>query len=192
MAYSIHCVQHALSNAISVHSIFIWSTVSRYHPLTNSTPRPIVCNSIHSHKYPLTNEQIHSSWCNSIPNYCVQIDPLQVLLQSPLHHGRQVHLQTIPISAPMWNSTLRQLQPPRVPNVVIQDHLKTCTIPTSNYISNLPQTWPPTVTPISLNQSLQWIWNIDCAQLMLAMDPCSQWGNSDLTAGMVLLGSNPV
>ena len=94
-----------------------------------------VLNSLYRHNHESTSEYSLSSRGASRPNYRLQIDCLQVLLQSRL------------IMASKCISQLARSQPPSAsPTLLVhslQVYLQTCSNTASNCISELTQFWPP-------------------------------------------------
>jgi len=82
--YSIHRVQHTLSTAYTMYCINPRSTVCRSQPVSYLLPDHVGLNSLHSNNAKFKNEYCLSSHGVSLPNCRLQINLLQVLLQSRL------------------------------------------------------------------------------------------------------------
>ena len=80
--YDIHQVQHILSTAYTAYWIIPSSTASCSHPVSQLSAVHDGFISLHLHNYELTSELSPRSCCASIPNYHLQIEYLQVLIQS--------------------------------------------------------------------------------------------------------------
>jgi len=133
--YSIHRVGHVLSSSNAVYCIISPLTVSHSQPVSHLFADHVVLNSIHSHQYQLTNAYCLSSHRTSLPNYYLQIDPIQILHQSHL------------IKASKCISNLARSWPPSAsPHLLdlsIHVNLQTSTIKASKCISKFAWLWPP-------------------------------------------------
>ena len=121
--FGIHWVQHTLSTAYTTYCIIPRSTVSHSQPVSHLSADHVLLNFLHSHNYKLTNEYSLSSHHTSLPNYRLQIDHLQVLLQSRS------------IMASKCISRLHRSQPTSVSPFSLDCSLKVCTIMASKCIS---------------------------------------------------------
>ena len=72
-----------------------------------------------------------------------------------LHHGLQVHLQTYSIMASRCISRVAGLRPATSHNHVPQLHLQTRSITISEWIPKFSPSWPPSVSPKTLDYPLQ-------------------------------------
>jgi len=151
-------LQHA-QNAQNTFSTLCWC-VSCSQPFSHLSVDHVVLNSLHFHNYKSTNEFSLSSCRASLPNYCLQIEPRLVLLQS-LSIMASKYISKLAWSQPpsvSLNSHVYGLQTPtitaskvapsRPPSVSwnsldynLQVHLQTCPISASKCVSHLARVW---------------------------------------------------
>jgi len=145
--YRIHWAQNTPSTAYTAYCIIPRSTVSHSQPVPQLSADHVFLNSLNSHNYKLTNEYSLRSLRASLPNYCLQIDCLLVLLESrsimaskcisklarsqPLgvslfSHDHGLHVCTI--TAAKCISTLAWSRSPNSLHRGLQGHLQTCLI----------------------------------------------------------------
>jgi len=118
-------------------------TVSCSQPVSHLSADHVVLNPLHSHNHELTNELSPSSRRASLPIYRLQIDHLQVLLQSRS------------ITASKCISKLARLRPPSVSPSSLDYGLQVCTITASMCISKLARSQSPSVSLNSHDYGLQ-------------------------------------
>jgi len=129
-----------------------------HHPNINCFPiaaslsslgGPNILNSVHSHNYELTNEYSPSSHHASLPNYYLQIDRLQVLLE------------TRSMMASKCISKLTRSRPPGVSPDLLDCSLQvpphTHSITASKCTSRLAWLRPASASPNSLDPGLQMV-----------------------------------
>ena len=119
------------------------STVSRSQPVSHLSVDIVVSNVPHSHNYKLTNESSLSSCQASLPNYRLQIDRLQVLLQSCL-------IMAYNCIAKLTRSMHSSASPSSL-DYGLQAHMITA----SKCISKLATSWRPSASAKSLKHSPQ-------------------------------------
>jgi len=196
--YSIHRVQHTPSTAYTEYCINPRSTVSCCQPVSHLWADVVVLNSLHSHDYKVTNKSCLSCRHRSLPIYRLQIDHLQVLLQSQsimafkciskltrsrppsvspdsLYNGLQVH-----------RSVTRSQPPKKSANSLnyglhvhlwvqldlrMQVHLQTHSIAASKYIPQFTQSRPPCASLNSVTQRLEVLLSLCSSNV------CSQIGH---------------
>ena len=158
-----------------MYSIIPTSTISRSQPVPHLSV-DVVLNSLYSHNHKLTNK-----WSLSCHHASLQIDLLQVLLQShsiipckcisklawsrpqsvslsSLDLGLQVHVQTLSIMASKSISQFTQswspIASPNSHDQGLRGHLQTRSITAFQCISEFTPSWPPSASPNLLDGGL--------------------------------------
>jgi len=141
--YGIHQVQHTLSTASTTWCIIPRSTVSGSQPVSHLAADHVVLNSSHSHNYVLTNKYSLSSRRTSLPNYRLQIDRPQALLQS----------RSIMASKCISKLAQSQLPSESLPSPDYGLHVRT--MMACKCIYKLARSRPPSASPNSPDHGLQ-------------------------------------
>jgi len=133
-------------NAYTVYCIISRSTVSRTQPVFHLSADHVVLNSLDSHNYKLTSEYSVSSHCASLPNHRLQIDLLQVLLQSRSITASKCISKLAQSEPPSGISKHARLRPPTASPNSHNYGLQVPMFTASKCISHRAQSQPPSTS----------------------------------------------
>ena len=147
-------MQHPLSTVYTAYCIIPPLTVSHSQQVSHLSADHVAFNSLHPNNYESTNKSSLSTRRTSLPNYCLQILRLQVLLQShSIMASRRISKlarsrppsasQHRLITASMCISKLTQFRHPRLHDHGLAVHLQTHSVTASKWIFKLAPLQPP-------------------------------------------------
>jgi len=140
---SYHRLQHSPSTVYTAYCIIPNTTVCHSQRVLQLFVDHVVLNTLHSQNYESTNEWSLICCHASLPNYRLQID----------HHQRLLESSSIRVS--QWISKFAQSWPPSASPITLNHchkvYLQTCSIKASKFATS----WPPGSSPHSHDSGLQ-------------------------------------